>query len=407
MTAYVGEVDLTDVEAETIHIGNHTEALILVKWHQKPLGSVRVAAPAGHLARSEVLKAVAANAALSWRTTEETLREWLMQRAPQRAAQHPSWTVVVCTRDHVEDLRRCLDALMRIATPRGEIVVVDNAPSNDETAQLVGQYPVRYVREDRPGLNWARNRGALEASGDIVLYTDDDAIVDSSWVDAILEPFAEPRVGAVTGLTMPFELETPSQEMFEQYGGHGRGYTRREFDWTTLPPAAAGNVGAGVNMAIRRSLLNDMRLFECEMDAGTVTRTGGDNYAFYLLLAAGHKIVYTPDALVWHKHRESDEKLRSTLKGYSVGATAALTRCFVEHGDWEAISVLLKWVRHDHMRKLKATLLRRPTAFPRRLVFDYIAGLLIGPWAYFQARHRERRWRAAEVATTIQEVGHE
>lgn len=398
MTAHVGELELTDVRDETIHIGQHTEALILVRWHKRPLGSVRVASPAGHFSQGEVLKAIAANGWLSWRVTEEKMREWLMQRAPKFAPQHPSWTVVVCTRDHVDDLRRCLDSLLRIATPRGEIIIVDNAPSNDETAKLVSQYPVRYVREDRPGLNWARSRGALEARGEIVLYTDDDAMADSNWVDAILEPFAEPRVGAVTGLTMPFELETQSQEMFEQYGGHGRGYTRREFDWTTLPPAAAGNVGAGVNMAIRRSLLNDMRLFDFEMDAGTVTRTGGDNYAFYLLLAAGNKIVYTPDALVWHRHRESDERLRSTLKGYSVGAAAMLTRCFVEHGDWQAVSVLIKWIRHDHLRKLKATLLRRPTAFPRRLVFDYIAGLLIGPWAYFQARRREQQWLSVDGA---------
>ncbi len=401
MAAYVTELELTNRCFKGLDAGAHTEALVLVRHRGMPLGTVRVPVKDGHISPEAVEDALAKSDALSWRIIEETARDWLTQHQPQTAPQRMTWTIVVCTRDHVDDLRRCLDSLVQIATPAGEIVIVDNAPADDQTAALVKGYPVRYVREDRPGLNWARHRGAQVAKGEIVLYTDDDAVVDRSWVEAMLQPFANPRVAAVTGLTLPLELETQAQEWFEQYGGHGRGFYRREFDWTIMPPAASGNCGAGVNMAVRRTLLNDMRLFDSEMDAGTVTRTGGDNYAFYLLLAAGYKIVYTPDALVWHRHRRSYEHLCKTLQGYSVGAMAALMRCWVEHGDWQALSVAMKWVRSDHLRKLKDVVLRRPNALPRKLVLRYVSGLPIGPIAYFRSRWRERKLQATTTVDTM------
>ena len=109
-----------------------------------------------------------------------------------------------------EILRHCLGSLTKTNNLFYEILVVDNAPSTEDTKNLIDrQYPqVRYVRELRPGLNWARNRAILEAKGEIIAYTDDDVVVDVGWVKAIARIFAEnPDVMAVTGLVIPNELE--------------------------------------------------------------------------------------------------------------------------------------------------------------------------------------------------------
>ena len=75
-----------------------------------------------------------------------------------------------------KDLAACLDSLECSDYGSFEILVVDNAPSSREYRLLVerraGQ--VRYVREPRPGLDWARNRAINEAHGDIIAFTDDD-----------------------------------------------------------------------------------------------------------------------------------------------------------------------------------------------------------------------------------------
>jgi hypothetical protein len=105
----------------------------------------------------------------------------------------PLVTVAVCTRDRTTDLALCLDALSHLDYPHLDVLVVDNAPTDEATKELVQtKYPhVRYVCEPRPGLDWARNRATIEAKGEIIAYTDDDVIVDSGWVKALARVFAE------------------------------------------------------------------------------------------------------------------------------------------------------------------------------------------------------------------------
>jgi glycosyltransferase involved in cell wall biosynthesis len=399
MTACVLDVELSQALPAGDQALPYAEADVLLRWHGRPVGRVRVPLAAGRLRMAEIQSAIEADHALTVRLAEARLAGWLLANVPATPPPALRWSVVICTRDRTEDLARCLEALLQINLSGGEIIVVDNAPSDDCTARLSAGYPVRYVREDRPGLNWARMRGAQAASGEVVLYSDDDVVVDPGWVVALLAPFAHPRVGAVTGLTVPLELETAAQELFEQYGGFGRGYRRRVFDYTIMAPAAAGIVGAGANMAFRRSLLLELGLFEAELDCGTVTRTGGDAYAFYKLLAEGFQIVYEPAALVRHRHRRDYASLRRTLAGYSVGGFAFLTRCWHQHGDWQALAVAAEWFWTDHCRQLARALLRRPLALPLDLVLAQIAAIPLGPWAYLASLLRERgRQRALAPA---------
>jgi len=390
MAAYVTELELANGLHDHKVPHDYSSALVLLRRNGHPLGTVRVPCVNGILLGSHVRAAIETQGDLVWTLSQAMLSDWLMQHHDEKPDALPTWSVVICTRNRTADLKRCLDALQNIHTPGGEIIVVDNAPSDDSTAQLVAHYPVRYVREDRPGLNWARSHGARVANGQIVIYTDDDVVVDAGWVAGILEPFNNPRVGAVTGLTMPLELETEAQELFESYGGFGRGFRRKVFDYTVIAPSAAGMVGAGANMAIRRDLITRMQLFDAELDCGTVARTGGDAYAFYQLLAEGYQIVYTPDALVWHRHRRDYASLRVTLADYSVGGYAFLMRCWLLHGDWQALAVGASWFRYDHLRQLKTTLRRRPHRLPLDLVLVQIRGVFRAPKAYFASRKRER-----------------
>lgn len=81
-----------------------------------------------------------------------------------RSHELPPISIVVCTRDRSALLGKCLRTLAALDYPAFEIIVVDNAPASDETERLVSdsqtQMPLRYTRENRPGLDWARNRGS-------------------------------------------------------------------------------------------------------------------------------------------------------------------------------------------------------------------------------------------------------
>ena len=98
-------------------------------------------------------------------------------------ADRPMISVVVCTRNRPQSLLATLRSLTAMSYRPFEVVVVDNAPSSEATREAVlaeygGDPRVRYVREPRPGLSCARNRGIEEAAADIVAFTDDDVIVD-------------------------------------------------------------------------------------------------------------------------------------------------------------------------------------------------------------------------------------
>jgi hypothetical protein len=150
-----------------------------------------------------------------------------------------------------------------------ELLVVDNHPSTDATLRLVREYPaVRYIREDRPGLDVARNRAMREAMHDIIAFCDDDAVVEPEWLDGLCRNFSDPQVLCVTGLTMPLELETEAQEFFEQHSPFGRGFRRVVFDGQRDNPLVVGKVGAGANMALRRGILDLVGPFDEALDAG-------------------------------------------------------------------------------------------------------------------------------------------
>ncbi|MFD4376103.1 glycosyltransferase [Streptomyces sp. NPDC058486] len=251
----------------------------------------------------------------------------------------PRASVVVATRERPASLARALDSLLAQDHPDHELIVVDNAPRTADTYELVTkEYAgrVRYVREDRPGLAAAHNAGVAAAGGEVLAFTDDDVIADPRWLSALAAPFAtDPGLGCVTGLILPARLSTPAQILLESHGGFAKGFAPRLYDPARPPadeplfPFTAGSFGSGANMAFRASALRRAGGFDPATGTGTAARGGDDLYAFVAVLAAGHRLRYTPDALVWHHHRETWQDLRNQAYGYGAGLTAYLTATLV------------------------------------------------------------------------------
>ncbi len=321
--------------------------------------------------------------------------------APESAAasgdpdQWPTVTVAVCTRDRTEDLARCLEALAAIRYPALDVLVVDNAPTSDSTERLVrGQcLPVRYVREGRPGLDWARNRAIEEATGDILAFTDDDVIVDAGWVHALARAFAaDPAVSAVTGLVVPLELETDAQVLFERYRSFARGFAQRRVfaggggGSVAARYGAAGDFGTGANMAFRRDLFDRIGPFDPALDVGTPTRGGGDLEMFFRVLKEGYTLMYEPRALVRHRHRRDLPGLRRQMTDHGIGFSSYLMRTALRYPEERvAIARLAAWW-------LAKTVFRiaRPKAAPARalrwLGLAELKGCFLGLGRYQQSR---------------------
>jgi GT2 family glycosyltransferase len=261
---------------------------------------------------------------------------------------------------------------------------------------------MRYFCEPRPGLNWARNRAIIEARGEIIAYTDDDVVVDRAWITSLAKVFSEdPEVMAVTGLVVPFELETEAQELFEKYGGFGRGFERK---WVRMDAASniklatlhggTGKFGTGANMAYRRTLFDEIGYFDPALDVGTVTNGGGDLDMFFRVLKEGHMLVYEPGAIVRHCHRRNYTQLHAQLTNWGIGFFSHLTRNALAYPDERAafIRLGLWWF----WKKIRSVLVSfsRPSRL-RDLHMAELRGSCIGIFRYFKARSAAEKIKGA------------
>lgn len=395
---------LKDIE----ELSGYIKLKLLVRLHQRPIGYVDLPVYGDRCPASEISKAILEQH--SWKIMCELVYrgltkpvapdglkiEDLLQLQPSTfEGPEPIVTVAVCTRDRTDDLAICLDSLQKLEYPAVEILVVDNAPSNQKTKKLVTtKYPdVRYVVEPRPGLDWARNRAILEAKGEIIAYTDDDVVVDAHWATALAQLFAEnENVMAATGLVVPYELETDAQITFEMYGGFGRGFERI---WCRRDEHAkyfayhigAGSLGTGANMAFRRSLFTKIGIFDPALDVGTVTNGGGDLDMYYRTIQEGHTLVYEPAAIVRHRHRREYKKLREQIANNGIALYAYFVRNAI-HYPKELKKIVyfgIWWFFRWQIRRLLASFFR-PSVFPRDLIFAEFFGVFKGLFRYHQAR---------------------
>ncbi|WP_329121774.1 glycosyltransferase [Streptomyces sp. NBC_01465] len=332
---------------------------------------------------------------------------------PVKPGDLPRASIIVASRERAGQLARALDSLLVQDHPDYEIVVVDNAPATTATRDLVEENyapkGVRYVLEPVPGLASAHNRGVAAAEGEVLAFTDDDVVADPHWLTALAAPFAaDERLACVTGLILPALLNTPAQILLESHGGFAKGFAPRLFDPAAPPadeplfPFTAGEFGSGANMAFRAAPLRAVGGFDPGTGVGTLAKGGDDLYAFARIVVGGHRLRYTPQAVVWHHHRETWKDLENQAYGYGAGLTAYLTAIIVRRPG--LLPGLLARLPRGLAHALSITAARASTTgesvpgehgtqdypWPRSLSRLERRGMLYGPIGYLRARRSVR-----------------
>lgn len=414
----VSEVELSQPLPSFEGLNQYEFIRLLVRLHGTPLGYLNLPLPNGSCSTVAIKAAVLKE--LSGKLIQQLTIDALTAanlckglsiqdvvhrvHSPQSLEDTPKVTVVVCTRNRTVDLKRCLDTLVQLEYPDLEILVIDNAPVGDATENLVENYPdVRYVRELRPGLSWARNRAIIEAQGDYLAYTDDDVLVDKNWVTALVRTFRQyPDATAVTGLVAPYELEHESQILFERHGGFGKGFETNVFSngknqavpWYLL---GTGQCGTGANMAFDRHALISVGGFNPVLGAGTATRGCEDLEIFFRILRAGQSLVYEPAALVWHRHRRDYKTLREQLANNGVGLYSYFLHGFLNFSAerWSFLLLALWWLWHGNLRRLWISV-KYPNRFHKDLIWAEFLGCFRGLPAYFEARKQAKKLKVSK-----------
>ena len=381
----LAEIELARPVEPLERLGDAVAVEALLRREGDPVGWVRLPVSDGRCGATEIRAALAR----------------LTLPPPRTIRPRPglSVTVAVCTRNRPADLTACLESLEQVEYDDLEILVVDNAPSTEASRLLVERRGgrVRYVREPRPGLAWARNRAIAEAGGDVIAFTDDDVTVDPAWIRALGSAFGtDETVAAVTGLVLPAELETEAQALFERYRSFGRGFVPRRIAREGGGPVAhrygaTGDYGTGANMAFRRSLLGRIGGFDPALGAGTPTRGGEDLEMFFRVLKEGYALIYEPRAMVRHRHRRSVEGLRSQIADHGVSFSCYIVRSALAYPDERLAFARLAgwWWAKTTFRALWPR--TSPAPALRRLALAELRGCLVGLTRYPPAKRAAAR----------------
>lgn len=225
------------------------------------------------------------------------------------------FTVIVCTYRRAANLAGCLGHLARqegVQARRWEVLVVDNN-STDDTREVVGRLAatlpirVRYAFEPEQGLNHARNHGVRASQSPRLAFVDDDILVSPGWLAAVLRAFETHDADAVGGrihldpaVRLPAWIR-PEADMLGFLGHQDFGDQPFEMDGQVRYPF-------GGNMAFHRRVFERIGHFDPRLGRKGEGRRRGELFKgaetdlFHRLAAAGGaKVVYEPDAIVYHR----------------------------------------------------------------------------------------------------------
>lgn len=198
-------------------------------------------------------------------------------------------SIIIPTFNGARRIGHCLDALeAQVAGTGVEILVVDDG-SADDTAEVAARYPsVRVIRQNNAGPAAARNRGAQEAQGRILLFTDDDCVPMSDWLDAMLGSFRDPEVVGAKGIYRTRQRSLAARFVQIEY----------EDKYRLMASAPSIDFVDTYSAGFLRERFLEMGGY----DRSFPVACAEDIELSYRMSARGWKMVFVPEAIVYHTH---------------------------------------------------------------------------------------------------------
>ncbi len=206
--------------------------------------------------------------------------------------------MIVPTFNGASRIGNCLTALLEQSAGRNVEILVVNDGSSDDTAGVVGRYAgVRLINQANAGPAAARNRGALEATGRIILFTDDDCVPVPGWLDAMLKPFGDPEVVGAKGVYRTYQRALAARFVQIEY----------EDKYHRMAGLATIDFIDTYSAAFRRGRFLEMKGYDTSFPVACAE----DVELSYRMSARAWKMVFVPNAIVYHTHPDT---LASYLK---------------------------------------------------------------------------------------------
>ncbi|HEX6096850.1 MAG TPA: glycosyltransferase family 2 protein [Thermoanaerobaculia bacterium] len=268
---------------------------------------------------------------------------WILSRLrtrPVRAGDvTPRVTFVIAAYNEEKVIAEKIENSLSLDYPgdRIEVLVVSNG-STDRTDEIVAGHPdprVRLLALPRPGKMQALNEGAKVATGEILVFTDADFLLDRHTLRLMASKFADPEVGGVCG------ARNTNVRREGDATGEGEGLYARWDKWQKTLESRIGSVFAadGLLYAIRRELY-------VPIDA---VHAADDIYISTRIPLQGYRLLFEPDATAYERagvHAEQEFGRRVRVTNHSVRGLLTLRSHLFTHGFYSLELLSHKLVRH-------------------------------------------------------------
>jgi exopolysaccharide biosynthesis polyprenyl glycosylphosphotransferase len=208
-------------------------------------------------------------------------------------------SVIIPTYNNADILPACLEALLAQEYPHDkyEIIVVDDG-STDHTSEVVSQFTdsipvVRYFHQANQGPAAARNNGAKHAAGDIIMFTDDDCVAEPQWIIQMSQPFHKSN-GDIAAVKGAYKTRQSS------FIAH---FAQKEFEsrYRKMQKSRHIDFVDTYSAAFKREVFFSLNGFDTRFP-----EANNEDVEFsYRLAAENHKMVFNPDAIVYHTHPDT------------------------------------------------------------------------------------------------------
>jgi glycosyltransferase involved in cell wall biosynthesis len=201
-------------------------------------------------------------------------------------------SIIIPTFNGASRIGNCLQALLQQTAGKDVEILVVNDGSTDNTAEVVEHYPgVRCITQSNAGPAAARNRGAADARGAIILFTDDDCVPLPNWLDAMLQPFQDPEIVGAKGVYRTLQKSLVARFVQIEYEDRYRLMSNLDcIDFVDTYSAG-----------FRRNRFMEMTGYDTSFPVACAE----DIELSYRMSARGWKMKFVPDAIVYHTHPDT------------------------------------------------------------------------------------------------------
>jgi GT2 family glycosyltransferase len=289
----------------------------------------------------------------------------------------PVADVIIPTRNRHELIGKAVWSVLASSETRLRLWVMDQS-DDDATERALAPLAASdqrlvHQRIAPRGVSRARNRGAWLGSSPILLFTDDDCHVDPDWASIMISELQDAETWAAFGRVMPDWDDAPSDEGADHAApvATKTDLARRVFQGHRVDLG----FGHGASMGFRRDRFQEIGGFDPLLGSGGELRSFPERDIGFRTLARSGRVVYTPDAIVYHRQWRDWARTARVYRNYGFGAGAAAAK-YVRCGDLAGVYLLAEWIFSQGMRQIASGVLKWRSSWKARIGLEQ----LLYPW---------------------------